>query len=72
VATADPRAGGSPVQTGYAPVNGLSMYCEIRSGLSRRSRTSTVKAGCCLARPVIQGMTWSAARPGRVLPIMIF
>jgi hypothetical protein len=27
--TADPPAGGSPVQTGYAPVNGLSMYYEI-------------------------------------------
>ena len=26
---ADPHAGGSPVQTGYAPVNGLSMYYEI-------------------------------------------
>ena len=25
-----------------------------------------------MARPVIHGMTWSAARPGRVLPIMIF
>jgi hypothetical protein len=29
MATADPQAGGSPVQTGYAPVNGLSMYYEI-------------------------------------------
>jgi pimeloyl-ACP methyl ester carboxylesterase len=29
MATADPHAGGSPVQAGYAPVNGLSMYYEI-------------------------------------------
>lgn len=29
MATADPPAGGSPVQTGHAPVNGLSMYYEI-------------------------------------------
>ena len=29
MATADPDAGGSPVQAGYAPVNGLSMYYEI-------------------------------------------
>ena len=29
MATADPRAGYSPVRTGYAPVNGLSMYYEI-------------------------------------------
>src|SRR5262249_27422689 len=29
MATADPRPGCSPVQTGYAPVNGLSMYYEI-------------------------------------------
>jgi len=29
MATADPRAGRSPVLTGYAPVNGLSMYYEI-------------------------------------------
>jgi len=29
MATADPHSGGSPVQTDYAPVNGLSMYYEI-------------------------------------------
>jgi pimeloyl-ACP methyl ester carboxylesterase len=29
MAPADPPAGTSPVQTGYAPVNGLSMYYEI-------------------------------------------
>ncbi len=29
MALADPPAGTFPVQTGYAPVNGLSMYYEI-------------------------------------------
>jgi pimeloyl-ACP methyl ester carboxylesterase len=29
MAATDPQAGCSPVQTGYAPVNGLSMYYEI-------------------------------------------
>jgi hypothetical protein len=29
MALADPPAGSSPALTGYAPVNGLSMYYEI-------------------------------------------
>jgi hypothetical protein len=41
MATADPQAGGSPVQTGYAPVNGLSMYYEIYGEVGRWS--------CCMA-----------------------
>ena len=31
MAAADPYAGSSPAQTGYAPVNGLSLYYEIRA-----------------------------------------
>src|SRR5258708_4981949 len=42
----------------------------IGSGQSRRSSTSTSKAGWALARSMTQGVTRSAALAGRVLPMM--